>query len=461
MKKLKVAVSIVIAILIAVSASGCSLRIASFDNLVRPPKLSGKYQGLQDAFEASVDLSYDLKTPENGEYQSAFITFDIDSDGDEEALVFYSTKEQTDTVMFYYFEYTDDEWTPVASYNGLGNSVDQVIFSDINKDGKHEMIIGWSLFSSKTNKVFAVYNTSDKSVDLLNSFAYTYIDIIDVNGDGYDDIFTLTLDSSNPDQLAAYARSYNFGNTESSISMLSEVKTDGNISSYSSVKTEKVDETNLIYVEANKGEHEMITEIIYWNDETNSLNAPLFDVDSQTTKLTWRNTKVISYDVDADKYLEIPTSVEMRGSSVSATQTDNSAAIKNAMSNSLYFTRWVKFRDNSLRSVQYSVINETLGYMLNIQSSWVGRITVTGLDGQWNYYRWDSSTSSIGDMLFTINSYDKTNSEEKKKYASYKEIITSGNKTFVYKITEAGAKFGIKDKTITDSFTVTDFGGTK
>jgi hypothetical protein len=462
-KKLKGCAAIVMVLAVLVSLNGCSLRISSFDNLIRPPKLSGKYQGLQDAFENSVDTDFDLQTPETGDYQSAFITYDCDSDGDEEAIVFYRTKDNSDIVKFSYFEYENDKWDFVKQFDGLGNSVDQVIFSDLNKDGKYEIIIGWGLFSSKTNKAFAVYEVSNNSINISNSYQYSYINVFDVNGDGYDDIFTMTLDSTIPEQLAAYARVYNFTDG-SQLKMLSEAKTDGNISSYSSVTSEKNDEYNLIYIEANKGEHEMITELLYWDDDKNSLVAPLFDISSQSTKLTWRNNKAISYDVDSDKYLEIPTSVEMGGASVTLSDTsaaESTTAAKDATAAGMYFTKWVKFRDGKLKPVQYSIINDKLGYMLNIQSSWVGRITVSGTDGQWGYYRWDSSKSKRGELLFTINAYDKTNVDARKKYENSTTLTTSGNMVYVYSVTQAGIDFGVKDKILEGEFIITDFGGKK
>ena len=105
MKRLKcfLAFSCIIAIL--VSFSGCSFRFSSFDNLLRPPKLSGEYQSLQDSFEKLVDKDYSLSTPENGLYRSAFIVNDFDMDKDEEAIVFYTEKKNPDLVKIYYFEY--------------------------------------------------------------------------------------------------------------------------------------------------------------------------------------------------------------------------------------------------------------------------------------------------------------------------------------------------------------------
>ena len=120
MKRLKSCLAFSCIIAILVSFSGCSFRFSSFDNLLRPPKLSGEYQSLQDSFEKLVDKDYSLSTPENGLYRSAFIVNDFDMDKDEEAIVFYTEKKNPDLVKIYYFEYKNNAFVPVNSYDREG-----------------------------------------------------------------------------------------------------------------------------------------------------------------------------------------------------------------------------------------------------------------------------------------------------------------------------------------------------
>lgn len=466
MKHLKYLLSLVMIISIVLSFSGCSFRFSSFDSLLRPPKLSGEYQGLQDTFEKLVDKDYSLSTPENGLYRSAFIVYDFDKDKSLEAIVFYTEKKKPDLVKFYYFESKDGAFTPVASYDGLGSSVDEVKIADLNRDGKFEIIIGWNLFSSKTNKAFAVYDISSGKLKLLSSFPYSYLDIIDVNGDGIDDIFAMSVDSSVSDHYTSAATAYTYDAKTSSLQVLSTVKTDGNISSYADITVEKVDDTRLIYVEAYKGENDMITEVIYWDDNTNALVSPLFDVSTQTTTQTLRHMKLSCRDIDNDGFIEIPVSVDMNGSSIvdnSAPQTLLTASADNTVNQtkSLYYTKWVKFRDDKLRAVQYSVIDENGGYVLNIPSSWVGRITVLGNDGQWDFYRWESYDEKLGKLLFSINYYDKNDSTLKQKYKNTKLLASYSSTDYVYTITEDGEYFGVTDDILTSNFNTTVLGGKK
>ncbi len=466
MKRLKSFFALAVIIALFVSLSGCSFRFSSFDNLLRPPKLSGKYQGLQDSFEKLVDKEYNLSTPENGLYRSAFIVNDFDSDKDEEAIVFYIEKKKPDVVKIYYFEFKNDSWVPVNSYDGLGSSVDEVKLADLNQDGKSEIIIGWNLYSSKTNKVFAVYDISAGDLKLISSFPYSYLDIIDVNGDGINDVFTMNVDSSSSDVYTSSATAYTFDSKTNSLQTLSSVKTDGNISTYSDIKFEKVDDLRLIYVEAFKGDNDMITEVIYWNDDKNMLVAPLFDVSTQSTSLTLHHSKLLSQDIDSDGLIEIPISVDMPGSSV-VDNSSNALLLSSSSDNtttptkSLYYTEWAKFRNNKLRAVQYSIVDEDGGYILNIPSSWVGRITVLGNDGQWDFYHWDSSEEKLGKLLFSIYYYDKNDEETNAKYSKSKLLTSYGSTTYVYSITQDGTDFGVKDETLTDNFNTTILGGKK
>lgn len=68
--------------------SGCSYQILTPDQLMRPPRYYGENAGLQEAFAEAAPNAM-LKAPYEGDYHSAFILTDLDSDGVEEALAFY------------------------------------------------------------------------------------------------------------------------------------------------------------------------------------------------------------------------------------------------------------------------------------------------------------------------------------------------------------------------------------
>ncbi|MCQ2483827.1 MAG: hypothetical protein MJ168_00685 [Clostridia bacterium] len=454
MKHFRAVIALILVVSICFSFAGCSFRFSSFDSLLRPPRAVGKYQDLQEAFEKVVSKDYVLCSPENGEYKSAFLTFDCDSDGDEDAIVFYSLKSEPDLARLWYFKYEDEKWIPVSSVDGAGSSVNTVLFSDINLDGSYEIIVGWSLLSGKTNKSFVTYMISGEKIISLAPYPYNYICLLDANGDGREDIFTMSIDSSSAELVAGYARVYNYNANTLTLDVLSETRTDGNVSGYNSVTTEKVGDINYIYVEATKGETDSLTEVLYWDSRKNEnkLVSPLFDSASQTTKATWRNINISCMDIDGDGLLEIPVSVtqnEILNNSDYIEQQDENTEI-------MSFIKWVKFRNNRLNDVQYSIVNHKLGYVLKIPSSWVERIIIKNTKGNIEAYRWLSGQNKTGDLLFSIVHYDRSQSEN--NYSNYKTIGVNGDTNYVYRITDAGNKFGVKDKMFEKDFIMKDFG---
>ena len=456
--------AIVCAVAMLLSLGGCSFRFGRLEELIRPPKAPSEYQGLQSEFENTIGADSELITPENGDYRSAFITYDFNTDGNEDAIVIYRRKNSNE-VEFSYFKNDGNKWTFFSTAKGLGNSVDRVIFADLDNNSVSEIIIGWNLFSSKTNKFFSIYELTDEGIKAYDSYPYTYINVMDVNGDSYTDIFALSVDNPSVTDTVVpngFARVYGISAGSSEPTLLSETLVDGSVTSYNSVVTEKADDKTLIYVEANKSDREMITEILYWDDETNSLVAPLFDTNSRSTVSTWRNQQIVSFDVDSDGMLEIPTGVEMEGSSLSlSSDFAENNIVASAIDSKLCYIRWVKFRDGKLKPVQYSVVNDKFSYMLNIPSSWVGRITVASNDGQWDFYRRNNLQGQRGDLLFSIYAYSKSDSAERDKYSDFELLGESDSNIFVYKLTESGKKFGIKDETLKSGFVTAEYGGKK
>lgn len=462
MKKMRV-VALITVLAVIMSFSGCAFRFSNFDSLLSPPRFSGDNQELHDAFVNEVGTDYILKMPENGDYRSSFIIYDCDSDGDNDALVFYSLKENPDAVMFRFFKHNSDKWVSSQAYDGLGNAVDTVMFSDVNFDEVPEIIIGWNFLSGKSNKVFGVYTASGDSIVFVDSYPYTYLSLTDVTGDDKADIFSLSIDSSNPEQLVGFARVYSYDAKAVSLDILSETRIDGNVSAFSKVSSETVDGIKYTYVEALKGQNDSITELIYWDDDEKKLVSPLFDETSQSTTVSWRNVNITSMDVDDDGFIEIPLSVEMKGSTSSdtAVNENNSIAAEDEKTSSMYFIKWVKYMNGKMKPVQYSIVNDKYSYMLNIQSSWVGRITANRTDGQIDVYRWQSYSEKTGELLFSICSYDNTDQESVKMYSTYKLLGSSANTSYVYRVTDDGYAFGIKEQSFKDEFIITDFGGTK
>lgn len=444
--KTKIIVLVSLIIVITVAFSGCTFTIKSPEKLMSPPKLTGDYQSLQDSFLKTIDEEVDFVTPVNGEHKSAFIIDDFDSDGVEDAIVFYSSKEGEEKVNIGVFKKEEnDNWLYVKKIPGAGNSVDCVVIEDMNGDKIKEVTVGWNIFTS--NKQLTVYEpvvkNSNESFEEMGSYQYNLVTTVDVNSDGKKELFFVYLDANNsvPSAVACVIGI----DKNNKLETISRASVDGNISGYEAIYVDSEEKNTVILVDAFKNEHDMITEVLVWDPEESKLSAPLFDVETQTTTATWRNKRQNVKDIDNDGHYEIPVGVEIVGSTY---------VINGELQDEcLYYTRWSEFNGSKLKPQKYVIENDAEGYELDIPSSWVGKITVNRLDSQLYFYRWNASSEEhLGKQLFSLVSHAKGT----QKISGYERLADFGSKSFEYSITQDGKDFGVVDQKIKDGFNITD-----
>lgn len=317
---LKKAVSLLFLLAILFAFSGCdNVFFSSADNLMRPPKISGDINSaLRTEFEKSIGGSYALKYPASGEYQSPYIMYDLDKDGQDEAVVFYSLEKDNTSARMALFDYTDDKWNLVSDIKGLGNSINSVSFEDMGNNGRIRLVVSWGFFDTKTANILAVYSlssTGENKVDTVQqmfSEPYAAMKIFDVDGDGVKEIFLITDIAAN-DTVKNVGRLFTV-RPDGSIAQIGAVTMDSTVSGYSSVKLEPAagDKPYRIFVDAKKGDISMSTEVIYWDKKINGLSSPLLDVDTQSVTSTVRNTRIESRDINGDGILEIPLQMSMK-----------------------------------------------------------------------------------------------------------------------------------------------------
>ena len=79
--------SVVMAVIVLFTS--CKGPILDVGNLLTPPVFFSEQNKIIDALKSSVGNEIELEYPSGGDYRSAFILYDIDKDGSNEAIVFY------------------------------------------------------------------------------------------------------------------------------------------------------------------------------------------------------------------------------------------------------------------------------------------------------------------------------------------------------------------------------------
>lgn len=411
MKKLRV---ILIALCFALFLSGCNnFRLAtSIEDLISPVSPSGENAGVQSAVDEYCKSGYSIKIPSKGEYTTSFIFYDLDEDGQNEAIFFYEPSDTLGAIDMAVLKKSGEKWSVVENIEGSATDVNSVDFCDVNNDGSKEIIVCWSAISKTANSKINVYRQSD------NEGAYCLENIdeeisaneficADVNGDGVTEILAFSLGSSSQ---SPNARLYSF--EDNSRKLLGETKLDSTIVSFNNILCGETEEGVSVYADAVKSNGDsMVTEFIYWSDYYDSIVSPFYSYSTGRTTETVRSTMVNSRDIDGDGVIEIPVDKTI-----------------DSLPAQLGCQNWVEYKNTILNHKCYSVSCERDGFILVIDDDYLSDISLK-YDAQ---SRLLSVLSKDGNtQYFSVLTVIKSNySASDSRYNDYTEIYS--NAGFVY-----------------------------
>lgn len=449
--------------------SGCSLRFTALPNLLRPPKPTGSYNGLQEAFESYVGKNFLLKTPVEGDYRSAFVMYDVDNDGEEEAFVFYTQNKDQSTVRLHFMDSKEGKWAFHYDFAGAGSDVYSVYFADMDNNGISELIVGWGLFDSKESKVLTIYQynqtDNDPSISTLAQDAFTAMLPVDMDHDGSKEIFLLTPQVRGTVR-SAVGKLLKMEN--GAVSLVSSVTLDLKAINYVSLKKEELGHQYplRLYIDANIGTSAMITEIVYWDSSAKKLVAPLFDEKKGANLVTRRYEPIAARDINNDAIIEIPIQTELPDSGYASTEIltkdDGKTGLPDpGLAHKLYLTKWVQFQGNSAQAtkvVSYSSINYSDGYMFFYPNEWIAdeenpKVTILGnqQERRWTFFARENGLMT--DELFQILTIP-TDQWAKNPNADYTLLKENGSVVYVGRISSEAARYHINFEQLKSSISV-------
>ncbi len=418
------------------SCDGDSL-ILPADSLLSPPLYYEEYEDLVASFNNNVEEETTLCSPRKGNYRSAIIVEDIDSDGYKEAVIFYKRKSDASVAKMHYFDLVGERWIPFGDFNGYGSGIENVEITDLDLDGKSEIIVLWNTSGSSSGNILSVYRldiVTHKFKEILNESCFLS-NVIDIDSNGKKDIFLIgQTNIQNVSQKVAKAMRI----SGDSFILFGETKLDPNISSYSSFKAEKAtkDSPMRIYVDALKGEKQMITEVVYWDSEKSVLCAPLLDSETLTNSSTLRYDPIGCSDINNDGIIDIPVQMTVFG------KDDNSLAGDNEK---VYLTEWKSLTSSGLETVACSLVNYYDGYMINIDKSEVDSLGIRNYRSQncWIVYSADSDGTPVNELysVFKIP-FQKWNSEN---FDAYIPVLENEDNVVCVFITSDGKSLGFDE----------------
>lgn len=460
MKK-KVFESVILLTAVLLCFCGCdAFTFNSAENLVRPPKLSGDDGALQAAFEKAVSENgeYILKYPSDGDYGSAFVRYDCDGDGSDEAFVFYSLKTEEMSVYMYVLDYKNGEWLTVESFPGEGSDIYSIEFCDMNNDGISEVLVGWNAIESKTNKKLSVYcsyeNAEGINYKMLAIETYTDMITVDIDGDGQNEILTALINSTSDNYMteAKLLKMSGKNSSEFQIEAVGQVSLYSEITAFSAISSGVSEGRTYIYIDEVAGDT-YLTEMLYWNNENNTLVAPiLVDVLSVSDCPTSRSINLASSDVDDDGELEIPSTRLLPNSSIVRKPSDPA---ESGQTENVYITSWNKYNSGKFTGVCSYIENSGSKFRFNYDEDVMKDWSVVFYpDEGISQFFLNKETDENGRiletvLLFTITAVDV---DETASINSY--LFTGNDFKYIYEITSEGEEAGITKTFIASSLTL-------
>lgn len=407
---------------------GCALAPTDITDLMRPPKLTGSQQAIENALEANFGNKYLLKYPLTGKYRTPFILHDIDGDGSNEAFVLYTPESDNAGTHIMVLKNSSGKWQKECDISGDGNEVSRIEFGDYDGSGRQYLTVGWTFFNS-TDLGLTIYGISKGASKKLYTDTYTDMDVLDMNGDKKDDLLLLNLDTGSK---TSQARMISYSSADGKLRQVAQAPLDSTVNSYAGLSESRLlNGSSGVYIDGYKGAHSMVTELVYWKD--GGLVTPFYNKMTGTASSTLRDVPITCDDIDGDNYIEIPMLVELPG------YEDKDYKDK------IYLVRWNSFTaDGTLKPKLSCIMNFSQGYFLEIPKAWEKTVTVQSTAGGkiWDFREYVKGSPFSGRLLFELATYSQSEWSSRENKNGFTKVLEDSNSVYAVRL---GNKAGASD----------------
>lgn len=361
-------------IFICLLLTGCQAITFSVDGLLGAPNIADEQSAIYQALIESAGRGITLEYPRNGDYRSAFVLYDIDGDGEDETLAFYSVSSvaESNVKISILDRGIDDKWRSMYEIAGAGSSVERVLFSG------EDIVVGYSAQDYEENAL-RMYRYSGGELQAVYEDTYSILERADLDGCGADEIAAVKRSGLGVEvYIIKASRDQGYG--------LYRRELETGASTISGYGFGTLDGCSALYLDISPEEGGLQTEIFYLGED--GVVCPISQ--NGLSRLTLRPAGYSSRDYDGDGAIEIPTVNPFTGYETAA------------WGEAEYMTELLGFNTETLEleTESFAYYNLSDRYMLTIPNRWLNVVTVAknASTGEVTFYKYESNKSSIGDM---------------------------------------------------------------
>jgi len=359
---------------------------------LEPPRLSRRQAGVEDALKTSIGRdAITPRYPMSGGFRSPFVFYDLDGDGREEAIAFFTYNSSPDSIRARIFK-EDEAGNWVMAYdlsglNGIANRVDFIDFSYILSDSHPSILVGWRERNNATT--FGVYTFIGGALRTEYESRYEILDISDYHDNELNQIAFVRRDFAGDLLLNLFGKI-----SDGRFAELGSVYLSTEADEILSIKNGALRGSNRgIFIDIMLRDSTVATEVY---EVSQSTLAPVISEDSELFQMTFRESAILSSGPDENGIVEIPRLVDLPGhvpeyelSPPPLTVFMRPARIAESREDGSVAEVWTL---DEARSV---VINNEDGYLVHFPDNWIGNVTVLllPLSNEWKFHKVDHATN--------------------------------------------------------------------
>ncbi len=394
------AVALSVLVSVTLSLCGCTVFEASLEGLLSPPKLTKAQTEIYNALTLSIGEQSELIYPKTGEFRSPFVLYNMDNEISDEAVVFYREKSPNAEVVsglrMNLLDQRGGQWVSVADCPLSGSDVERVSFYDFG-DGINMLVC--SSFLAQSENALSVLTYSRGSFDEMYKTTYSFMDIYDINDDGYDELFLVNYDPALECNIASLV-GQSISEEESVFGLLSSAALTKDAASIQRLTRQRLkDGYFLLYLDYFKGDN------AYGSQVLTCLSDNLVSLDPKDYLSRRYNSNIpmlYSTDIDGDGRVEIPITLPMLGY--------ENLTIPEQMLEVDWLV--VNYENVLSLSTKYKTyVSPGYEYIFYIPVRWQGYITVQKMENNTvNFVLYDSG--AFADVLLSIRVSEESPEEE-------------------------------------------------
>lgn len=176
---------------LALFTCGCGFTFSP-DDLYSLPSLPTEYTELNNCINQIINSGAEYAAPISGTNIQPVQMKDLDGDGQQEAVAFFRNSADEKPLKICIFTAAGDTYEQTAVIEGSGTAIYSIEYSDLDGDGRQELIVGWRV--STDAQALTVYSLRTGQPEELMLTNYVKYAITDLNQDDLWELVVLRSD---------------------------------------------------------------------------------------------------------------------------------------------------------------------------------------------------------------------------------------------------------------------------